>query len=600
MRLLSVRSGATVLLLVVTLLIARASLSNPHTPAAAQGTVPTATATPDPTVVPTAPSDVHDAQDQLGGLFSQIEGDPPPSSDVETLASRLVGIDFGQLANAIESPVGPKDPVTGIPQTPHKLVLNLFADVVLTGIVEHVEPTASGHALWGGLEGVELGTMTLVVNGSVVVGTVRTPDAVYTIRTAGGGAYVVRQIDESSLPPLGEPLRGSIPEPDSPPPVRPQVRGPDAPDGTSTPTSTPNPVPTVATSPSKPALGEAMANGLFSEVEGDPPPSSGVDTLASRLVEIDFGQLSQVTKLPVGPKDPVTGKPTEPQALVLNLFDDVVLTGIVEHAEPTSSGHSLWGRLDGVGLGTFTLVVNGRMVIGTVRMPDAVYTIRTAGDGTYVIRQIDESSLPPLGEPLEPPLSPLSPRDAPAEADDVPSDDGSEIDVMVVYTPLAKHREGGRAAIEALIDLFVAETNQAYAISGVIHRIRLNAERRGGLHRGWGLFHRPPQAQRGFGWAFMDHVHELRDLYAADLVHIVVGRSDECVRRGVRVNRGESSAMTHRSGLASRSPIAEAWYSPTSSATTWACITTGIAVGVPRTGVTLWLREPANVRGRRS
>ena len=462
--------AATVLLLFVTLLIARASLSNPHTPAAAQGTVPTATATPDPTVVPTARSDVHDAQDQLGGLFSQIEGDPPPSSDVETLASRLVGIDFGQLANAIESPVGPKDPITGIPQTPHKLVLNLFADVVLTGIVEHVEPTASGHALWGGLEGVELGTMTLVVNGSVVVGTVRTPDAVYTIRTAGAGAYVVRQIDESSLPPLGEPLRGSIPEPDSPPPVRPQVRGPDAPDGTSTPTSTPTPVPTVATSPSKPAPDEAMANGLFSEVEGDPPPSSGVDTLASRLVEIDFGQLSQVTKSPVGPKDPVTGKPTEPQALVLNLFDDVVLTGIVEHVEPTSSGHSLWGRLDGVGLGTFTLVVNGRMVIGTVRMPDAVYTIRTAGDGTYVIRQIDESSLPPLGEPLE---GPVTPRDSHTQADDVPPDDGSEIDVMVVYTPLAKHREGGRAAIEALIDLFVAETNQAYANSGVIHRINL-------------------------------------------------------------------------------------------------------------------------------
>ena len=233
MRLLSVRPGATVLLLVVTLLIARASLSNLHTTAAAQGTVPTATATPDPTVVPTAPSDVHDAQDQLGGLFSQIEGDPPPSSDVETLASRLVGIDFGQLANAIESPVGPKDLVTGIPQTPHKLVLNLFADVVLTGIVEHVEPTSSGHALWGGIEGVKLGTMTLVVNGSVVVGTVRTPDAVYTIRTAAAGAYVVRQIDESSLPPLGEPLRSSIPEPDFPPPVRPQIRGPDAPDGTS-------------------------------------------------------------------------------------------------------------------------------------------------------------------------------------------------------------------------------------------------------------------------------------------------------------------------------------------------------------------------------
>ena len=542
MRLLSVRPVATVLLLVVTLLIARASFSNLHTPAAAQGTVPTATATPDPTVVPTAPLDVHDAQDQLGGLFSQIEGDPPPSSDVETLASRLVGIDFGQLANAIESPVGPKDLVTGIPQTPHKLVLNLFADVVLTGIVEHVEPTASGHALWGGLEGVKLGTMTLVVNGSVVVGTVRTPDAVYTIRTAGGGAYVVRQIDESSLPPLGEPLRGSIPEPDSPPPVRPQVRGPDAPDGTSTPTSTPTPVPTVATSPSKPAPDEAMASGLFSEVEGDPPPSPGVDTLASRLVEIDFGQLSQVTKSQVGPKDPVTGKPTEPQALVLNLFDDVVLTGIVEHVEPTSSGHSLWGRLDGVGLGTFTLVVNGRVVIGTVRTPDAVYTIRTAGDGKYVIRQIDESSLPPLGEPLEPPLSPLSPRDAPAEADDVPSDDGSEIDVMVVYTPLAKHREGGRAAIEALIDLFVAETNQAYVNSGVTHRIRLVLREEvdytedgiSGIDLG--------RLQNGSD-GYMDHIHELRNLYAADLVHIVLGRSVDACGRAAGIGGDESTGF---------------------------------------------------------
>ena len=534
MRLLSVRSGflayapsaakwrATVLLLVVTLLIARASLPNPPTPAAAQGTVPTATATPDPTVVPTAPSDVHDAQDQLGGLFSQIEGDPPPSSDVETLASRLVGIDFGQLANAIESPVGPKDPVTGIPQTPHKLVLNLFADVVLTGIVEYVEPTASGHALWGGLEGVELGTMTLVVNGSVVVGTVRTPDAVYTIRTAAGGAYVVRQIDESSLPPLGEPLRGSIPEPDSPPPVRPQIRGPDAPDGTSTPTSTPTPVPTVPTSPSKPAPDEAMASGLFSEVEGDPPPSSGVDTLASRLVGIDFEQLASVTNPPVGPKDPVTGKPTDPQTLVLNLFDDVVFTGIVEHVEPTASGHALWGRLDGVELGTLTLVVNGSVVVGTVRTLGAVYTIRTAGDGTYVIRQIDESSLPPLGEPFEPTLSP---RDATAETDDLPPDDGSVIDVMVVYTPLAKHREGGRAAIEALIDLMVAETNQAYENSGVIHRTRLvlreEVEYIEDGNSGIDL-----SRLRRDSDGYMDHIHELRNVYAADLVHIVVGRGN--------------------------------------------------------------------------
>ena len=192
--------AATVLLLFVTLLIARASFSNPPTPAAAEGTVPTATATPisasaltptpEPTV-PTAPQGEDDAPAQSGGLFSQIEGDPPPSTDVETLAGRLVGIDFGQLAQVTKPTISPKRPAASKPQ--RTLVLNLFDDVVFTGIVEHVEPTASGHALWGRLDGVELGTMTLVVNGSVVVGTVRTPDAVYSIRTAGNGTYVIRQ-----------------------------------------------------------------------------------------------------------------------------------------------------------------------------------------------------------------------------------------------------------------------------------------------------------------------------------------------------------------------------------------------------------------------
>ena len=457
-----------------------------------------------------------------GGLFHELDGNPPPSIGVDTLASRLVGIDFGQLSQVVDAPVSPKDPVTGKPTKPQTLALNLFDDVVFTGIVEHIEPTSSGHALWGGLEGVELGTMTLVVNGSVVVGTVRTPDAVYTIRTAGGGAYVVRQIDESSLLPLGEPLNGQSPAPDTRPPSPSQEQSPTEPvppDGIST--STPTPVSTVPKAPSERAPEEAPAGGLFSEVEGVAPPSTGVTTVASRLVGIDFGQITQATNPQVDPKDPVAGKPTTLQALVLNLFDDVVFTGIVEDVEATSAGHALWGRLDGVGLGTFTLVVNGRVVIGTVRTPDAVYTIRTAGDGTYVIRQIDESSLPPLGEPLG---GPLSTPEARSESDDVPPDDGSLIDVMVVYTPLAKQREGGRAAIEALIDLFVAETNQANANSGVTHRIRLVLRDEVDYIEDGNSFidlNRLTEDSDGY----MDGVHELRDLYAADLVHIVVSRS---------------------------------------------------------------------------
>ena len=291
------------------------------------------------------------------------------------------------------------------------------------------------------------------------------------------------------------------------------------PTGTSPPTSTPEPV--VPTAPSDADTEEAQSGGLFSEVKGEPPLSTDVETLASRLVGIDFGQIAEITNPAIDPKDSVAGTPPTPHTLVLNLFDDVVFTGIVEHVEPTASGHALWGSLEGVELGTMTLVVNGKIVVGTVRTPNAVYSIRTSGDGKYVIRQIDESSLPPLGEPLE---DSLSPRDAAAESDDVAPDDGSEIDVMVVYTPLVKRREGGRAAIEALIDLFVAETNQAYANSGVIHRVRMVLRQEVDYTEDGDSYIDLDRLQEDSD-GHMDHVHELRDLYAADLVHIVVGNS---------------------------------------------------------------------------
>ena len=319
-----------------------------------------------------------------------------------------------------------------------------------------------------------------------------------------------------------------------------------APTATVIPTGTfppPTPTPAVSSEPPDADDDETQDDGLFSEVEGDPPPSTDVETLAGRLVGIDFGQLDQVTDPSIEPKDPASGKPTTPQTLVLNLFDDVVFTGIVEHVEPTASGHAFWGSLKGVELGTMSLVVNGEIVVGTVRTPSEVYTIRTAGDGKYVIRQIDESSLPPLGEPLEVP--PPSPGVRPKTDDGAdPLDDGSVIDLMVMYTPLAKRYEGGRASIEALIDLFVAETNQAFAKSGVTHRINLVLRDEVDYIEEGGDFLTDIYRFRGDSDGYMDHVHELRDMYAADLVHLVVARSGVGGRAYVSYEESTGFALT--------------------------------------------------------
>ncbi len=99
------------------------------------------------------------------------------------------------------------------------------------------------------------------------------------------------------------------------------------------------------------------------------------------------------------------------------------------------------------------------------------------------------------------------------------------IDVAVVYTPAARKAAGGTAAIEAVIDLMIAETNQAYAASGVRHNMALVA---------WSEV---PYAETGDSSidldrlrdpsdGHMDEVHALREASGADLVHLLFEEGD--------------------------------------------------------------------------
>ena len=149
---------------------------------------------------------------QPGGLFSAASASATEvgatgfEPDQLTLRRRLVTIDLGQLAPVTDAAA--RGAAAGIEIAPNGvLTLNLFDDAVFTGLVERVGSTFSGgYSLSGSLAGVEFGTMTLVVNGEVVAGTVRTPEATYRIRPAGGGLHAVSQVDLSQLPPLAEPI----------------------------------------------------------------------------------------------------------------------------------------------------------------------------------------------------------------------------------------------------------------------------------------------------------------------------------------------------------------------------------------------------------
>ena len=103
-------------------------------------------------------------------------------------------------------------------------------------------------------------------------------------------------------------------------------------------------------------------------------------------------------------------------------------------------------------------------------------------------------------------------------------DDVTTVDVAVVYTPAARELAGGTAGIDAAIDLMVAETNEAYAASGVRHRLALverSEVRYTETGDGGNDLERLVDPEDGY----MDDVHTLRDRAGADLVHLIVSQA---------------------------------------------------------------------------
>ena len=167
---------------------------------------------------------------------------------------------------------------------------------------------------------------------------------------------------------------------------------------------------------------DAQPGALFTPVN-EPPPAGPLDdiTLRSRVVTIDLGQLDHAQAAVAAPPDPAPhtrtlslrtdtqrAAPAPGTTLTLNLFDDTVVTGIVEWTEPTfSGGYAISGRLVDDPLGSLTLVVNADRVVGTVQTSEGTYRLRSVGDGLSTISEVEE---PPLECGVEEPHSETAPQ----------------------------------------------------------------------------------------------------------------------------------------------------------------------------------------------
>jgi len=107
-----------------------------------------------------------------------------------------------------------------------------------------------------------------------------------------------------------------------------------------------------------------------------------------------------------------------------------------------------------------TIVVQDDVMVSNIRVSGESYQVRYMGEDAHVIREIDERFFPPEGESIsvDNPSQAIEPFLSTADGEGAQAaDDGSTLDVMVVFTPAARAAAGGTAAMNALINLAIAE-----------------------------------------------------------------------------------------------------------------------------------------------
>ncbi len=252
-----------------------------------------------------------------------------------------------------------------------------------------------------------------------------------------------------------------------------------------------------------------------------PTLQASTRVLRSRSAAVDTDQLAR-TRTAVAE--------ARPAMLRLNLFPDVGLNAVIERTAETRSGYSLSGRIQGQPHSAVTLVADGQSLAGAVHAKQGTYAIVFRNGTVHSIREVEGD--------LQCGFDGLLPRAAvrrgplPLAQTASSGDDGSEIDVLVLFTEAALRKEGGLRQMRQGIDLAVAWTNDAYAAGGVNFRLNLVAAvqvdyRESEIHGGKGLFNQSEDLKRLIAPAdgFMDQAHQLRDSYAADVVHLIVDQS---------------------------------------------------------------------------
>lgn len=94
---------------------------------------------------------------------------------------------------------------SGKARSVEEFTINLFPDVVYTGVIEEVEFDGGGYSWTGYLKDVEYSSLFMVYTAGVFIGHFASPGGIYEVSVAGeGDIYRVVLIDQQNMPEGGD------------------------------------------------------------------------------------------------------------------------------------------------------------------------------------------------------------------------------------------------------------------------------------------------------------------------------------------------------------------------------------------------------------
>lgn len=204
------------------------------------------------------------------------------------------------------------------------------------------------------------------------------------------------------------------------------------------------------------------------------------------------------------------------------------------------------GQITGHPDAQFALSTYNSVTVAHVALPDGdVFSITYDGDGTHRVTKshpelnhfcgVDDHLHPPMAPPLVPPVngSSATTSDPGSSGGIAPrADSPDQVDILMAYTPRIREINGGEDAMQALINMCFAYSNQAFINSGLTNfsivkagTIEINytsviPEVPGGADGG--SIQTELESLQIQGDGLLDIVHPLRDGIQADLVHLFV------------------------------------------------------------------------------